>query len=133
MSTMTMTPVMAVAFAILPACAGASDGTFTAVEDSCAIARPSFSVATDADRSLFAYNVNAPLNLQKTVESTSNGVEVSRIHVSSVTSGMSDCRNKVACSGLSPNASKSIAASSVYYSSSAASRTVVSACRSAMK
>jgi dienelactone hydrolase len=32
-----------------------------------------------ADRALFAYDVDAPLNLQKTVESTTNGVELSAI------------------------------------------------------
>jgi dienelactone hydrolase len=35
--------------------------------------------ATAADRSLFAYDVNAPLDLKKTLESTTNGVEVSAI------------------------------------------------------
>jgi len=57
--------------------------------DSCAIARPDFGgVATAADRSLFAYDVSAPLNLQKTVESTaSNGVEVSTISFSSPDGG----------------------------------------------
>jgi dienelactone hydrolase len=48
--------------------------------DSCAFARPDFGgVATAADRALFAYDAGAPLNLQKTVETTSNGVEVSAI------------------------------------------------------
>ena len=49
--------------------------------DSCAVARPNFGgVATAADRALFAYDVNAPLNLKKTLESsTSSGVEVSAI------------------------------------------------------
>jgi dienelactone hydrolase len=44
-------------------------------------------VATDADRSLFAYDVDAPLNLQKTVESTTNGVEVSAISFGSPAGG----------------------------------------------
>ena len=58
------------------------------VADSCAIARPSFgAVASEADRSLFAYDANAPLNLQKTVESTNNGVEVSAISFSSPAGG----------------------------------------------
>ena len=58
------------------------------VADSCAIARPDFgAVATEADRRLFAYDVNAPLNLQKTVESTKNGVEVSAISFSSPDGG----------------------------------------------
>jgi dienelactone hydrolase len=58
------------------------------VADSCAVARPSFGgVATAADRALFAYDVDAPLHLQKTVESTKNGVEVSAITFSSPDGG----------------------------------------------
>ena len=56
--------------------------------DSCAVARPDFGgAATAADRALFAYDVNAPLNLTKTVESTTNGVEVSAISFSSPDGG----------------------------------------------
>jgi dienelactone hydrolase len=56
--------------------------------DSCSGARPDFGgVATAADRALFAYDVEAPLNLQKTVESTSNGVEVSAISFDSPDGG----------------------------------------------
>jgi dienelactone hydrolase len=44
-------------------------------------------LATVAERDLFAYDANAPLNLQKTVESTSNGVEVSAIAFSSPDGG----------------------------------------------
>ncbi|HEX2092930.1 MAG TPA: alpha/beta fold hydrolase [Longimicrobiaceae bacterium] len=40
-------------------------------------------MATAADRNLFAYDVNAPLNLQRTVESTDKGVELSAISFSS--------------------------------------------------
>ncbi len=47
--------------------------------DSCTGARPEFGVATEEDRKLFSYDVEAPLNLQKTDESTTNGVEVSSI------------------------------------------------------
>ena len=48
--------------------------------DSCALIRPSFGgVASAADRAQFAYNVNAPLNLKKVVESTNNGVQTSSI------------------------------------------------------
>ncbi|HEX6040026.1 alpha/beta hydrolase family protein, partial [Longimicrobium sp.] len=51
-----------------------------AIADSCVIARPDFGgVATEADRGLFAYDAAAPLNLQTTVETTSNGVQVSAI------------------------------------------------------
>jgi dienelactone hydrolase len=56
--------------------------------DSCAIGRPDFGpVATEAERSLFAYDINAPLSLQKTLESTSNGVEVSTISFKSPDGG----------------------------------------------
>jgi dienelactone hydrolase len=56
--------------------------------DSCALVRPDFgSVATEADLNLFAYDVNGPLNLQKVVESTTNGVEVSAISFSSPAGG----------------------------------------------
>jgi uncharacterized protein len=57
--------------------------------DSCTGARPDFGgVATAGDRSLFGYDVDAPLKLQRTVESTSNGVEVSRISFSSPDGGL---------------------------------------------
>ena len=57
--------------------------------DTCSGARPDFGgPATEVDRALFAYDVNAPLNLQKTVESTSNGVEVSSITFSSPDGGL---------------------------------------------
>lgn len=56
--------------------------------DSCAIARPDFGgVATEAERSLFSYDANASLNLQKVVETTSKGVEVSAISFSSPDGG----------------------------------------------
>ncbi len=47
--------------------------------DTCSGARPLFTVATPDHRQLFSYDVTAPLDLQKTVESTVNGVETSRI------------------------------------------------------
>jgi len=57
--------------------------------DSCGGARPDFGgVATAEDRKLFSYDVNAPLNLQKTLESTTNGVEVSSISYSSPDGGL---------------------------------------------
>ena len=56
--------------------------------DSCTGARPDFGVATAGDRSLFSYDVDAPLSLQKTVVSTNNGVEVSRISFSSPDGGL---------------------------------------------
>ena len=56
--------------------------------DSCGGARPDFGGAvTEADRALFSYDVNAPLNLQKAIQSTSNGVEVSTISFSSPDGG----------------------------------------------
>jgi dienelactone hydrolase len=80
---------MALAAFCLAACGGSSaepsdapTGPNSAAE--CAAARPDFGgVASAADRSLFAYDAAAPLNLQKTVESTINGVEVSAISFSS--------------------------------------------------
>jgi uncharacterized protein len=75
----------------ISACAGSTTEPLTELPiagDSCAVARPDFgAVATGADRDLFAYDVNAPLILQKTVESTSNGVEVSAISFSSPDGG----------------------------------------------
>jgi dienelactone hydrolase len=57
--------------------------------DSCSGARPDFGgVATAADRARLSYDINAPLNLQKTVESTINGVEVSTISYSSPDGGL---------------------------------------------
>lgn len=63
-----------------------------ATPDSCVVTpgsiRPDFGEqATAADRNLFAYDVGAPLNLQKTVESTNNGVEVSAISFNSPDGG----------------------------------------------
>ena len=65
----------------------------TVAPDSCMVApgllRPDFGgLASQADRSLFAYDASAPLNLQKTVVSTSNGVEVSAISYSSPDGGL---------------------------------------------
>ncbi|WP_420124901.1 alpha/beta hydrolase family protein [Longimicrobium sp.] len=57
--------------------------------DLCGGARPDFGgPATAEDRDLFRYDVNAPLNLRKTVESTNAGVEVSRIAFSSPDGGL---------------------------------------------
>ena len=56
--------------------------------DSCTGARPDFGgVATVGDRNLFSYDAAAPLQLQRTVESTNNGVEVSSISFSSPDGG----------------------------------------------
>jgi len=56
--------------------------------DSCAVARPDFGgVATVADRSIFAYDAKAPLNLQQVLESRTNGVEVSAVSFTSPDGG----------------------------------------------
>jgi uncharacterized protein len=61
----------------------------TSIADSCAIVRPDFGgSATAADRELFAYDASAPLNLQKMVESTTNGVEVSAVSFTSPAGGL---------------------------------------------
>jgi dienelactone hydrolase len=89
-----MKPTTALLASFICACAGSAAEPNTApneqsrVADSCALARPDFGgVASAADRGLFAYDVNAPLNLQKAVESTNNGVEVSTISFSSPDGG----------------------------------------------
>ena len=73
-----MRPTVALVALFISACASPTTEPRTAVE-SCPVARPDFGVATAADRDLFAYDANAPLNLQQAVESTANGVEVSGI------------------------------------------------------
>jgi dienelactone hydrolase len=83
-----MKPAIALMALFVSACADSTTGPGTAVE-SCAVARPDFGgVATAAVRSLFAYDVNGPLNLQKTLVSTNNGVEVSAISFSSPGGGL---------------------------------------------
>jgi dienelactone hydrolase len=82
-----MKPAMALAALFISACAGSAAEPSPGPE-SCAIARPDFGgVATEADRDLFAYDVDASLNLQKAVESTDDGVEVSTISFSSPDGG----------------------------------------------
>src|SRR5687768_13761039 len=86
----SMTPAIALVALLTFACAGspAEPSGPSAVADSCVVARPDFgAAATAADRSLFAYDVNAPLNLQKAVKFTNNGVEVSAISFSSPDGG----------------------------------------------
>ena len=90
-----MKPTIAFLALAISACAGS--GTDSVIEpitdlpvtvDSCAVARPPFgSPATQADLALFAYDVNAPLNLQKTVETTSGGLEFSGISYDSPAGG----------------------------------------------
>ncbi len=85
-----MKRTIAVGALFISGCAGSStEPTIpplppNSLADTCAVARPDFgAVATAEDRDLFAYDVNAPLNLQKTVEFTNNGVEVSAISFTS--------------------------------------------------
>jgi uncharacterized protein len=78
--------------AIIGACGDAAPATSptapTAVAESCAAGRPDFGgPATAADRDLFAYPVNSSPQVQKAVESTNNGVEVSAISFSSPDGG----------------------------------------------
>jgi dienelactone hydrolase len=76
------------------ACGGAAAESSTAptkpnaAADSCAVVRPDFGpVASAADRKLFAYDADAPLNLQQTADARNNGVEVSAISFSSPDGG----------------------------------------------
>lgn len=66
--------------------ANTHDVALTAVEN-CDVVRPTFGIATEEERSLFAYDVNAPLNLQRqvvdTIYAASSGVETSNISYSS--------------------------------------------------
>jgi dienelactone hydrolase len=84
-----MKPMIALLALFVSACTGSSAEPGPGpVANSCAVVRPDFgAVATAAERDLFAYDVNAPLNLQKVVESTNNGVEVSAISFSSPDGG----------------------------------------------
>ncbi len=106
-----MRPTIALAALFISACAGSAAEESTkpidklSPADSCALARPDFGgVATAADRAVFAYDVDAPLNLRRTVQSTSNGVEVSAISFSSPDGGSVTglLFDPVARSGLRP-------------------------------
>ena len=55
--------------------------------EACPASRPTFAVATEADRALFAYDANAPLNLQKTVQTTNTAFELSNISYDSPAGG----------------------------------------------
>jgi dienelactone hydrolase len=83
----TTAPVAALVALFISACAGSTTEPPTA-GDSCAVERPDFGgAATAADRHLFAYDIHAPLNLQKAVDNTSDGVEISRISFDSPDGG----------------------------------------------
>ena len=89
-----MKPVIALVALFISACGGspgepsaAPTGT-SPVANSCPIARPDFGgTATAADRAVFAYDVSAPLNFQKAVGTTKNGVEASAISFGSPDGG----------------------------------------------
>ena len=80
---------------MLSACAGSDADPITEPivqpppgADSCTLARPDFGApATPAELSLFAYDGNAPLNLQKTVENGVGAVEISAISYDSPAGG----------------------------------------------
>ena len=80
---------------IVSACAGSDGDPITEPItqtpfgfDSCAVARPDFGgAATQAELSLFGYDVDAPLNLVKTIESVAGNVEVSGISYDSPAGG----------------------------------------------
>ena len=90
-----MKPARVFVALVITACAGSA--TDTGVDpvtqtpvgvDSCAVARPDLGgPATQADLSLFAYDANAPLNLQKTVENNVGVVEISAISYDSPAGG----------------------------------------------
>jgi uncharacterized protein len=82
-----MRPGLALVALFISACAGSTTEPPTA-SDPCAVERPDFGgPATAADRNLFAYDFDAPLSLQQTVEHTIDGVEVSRISFASPDGG----------------------------------------------
>ena len=86
---MWITPAVVLVALSISACkASTAASSPNTVPDSCAVARPDFGVATEADRALFAYDVDAPLNLVKVVESTNNGVELSAITFDSPDGGL---------------------------------------------
>jgi uncharacterized protein len=89
-----MKPPLALVALLIAACGSTTEpptapvpGTPTPAE-SCAPARPDFGgAANGAERALFAYNANAPLDLEEVVESTNSGVETSAISFSSPDGG----------------------------------------------
>jgi uncharacterized protein len=90
-----MKPTIAFVALVVASCAGPDADPIIepitqppAGADSCALARPDFgSPATHADLGVFAYDANAPLDLQKTVESATTTVEVSTISYDSPAGG----------------------------------------------
>jgi dienelactone hydrolase len=89
-----MRPTMVLAVLFLSACGGGAGEKITdpivgqPPADTCAVARPDFGgPATAADRALFAYDADAPLNLQQSVDSIRDGVEFSSISYDSPAGG----------------------------------------------
>jgi dienelactone hydrolase len=81
-------PALAFVALIGAACSGSTEPVTPVAFDSCAVARPDLGEpATAAELSQFAYDANAPLNLEKVVESTSGGVELSGISYDSPAGG----------------------------------------------
>jgi uncharacterized protein len=60
----------------------------TITGDPCPASRPNFGVATQADRALFAYDVNAPLNLQKTAQTATTVFALNNITYNSPDGGL---------------------------------------------
>ena len=72
------------------ACAGSPDESISGPPgpvDPCAVARPAFGLASAAELALFAYDVDAPLDLQQTVEDTIDDVVLSGISFDSPAGG----------------------------------------------
>jgi dienelactone hydrolase len=96
---MMMKPAIVLTALILCACGGSASAPATvastpsadpapnAVADSCGVVRPAFDVANASELGMFAYDANAPLNLDKTVEAMNNGIQVSRINFDSPVGG----------------------------------------------
>ena len=85
-----MKAVIVVGAMLVSACASAPDDAVTGPPtgvDPCAFARPDFGVATAAERALFAYDIDAPLDLQSTVTSANDDVRVSQISFASPQGG----------------------------------------------
>ena len=96
MKSVKATIGVTLAAAAILACGNAPDANGNPVEPNdplpangaaCPASRPNFSAASDADRALFAYDVTAPLNLQKTVQTTGATSVLSNISCSSPAGG----------------------------------------------
>ena len=83
-----MKPTIALLALFAAACSDSPTPPPSPSAESCAVERPSFGgAATEADRQLFAYDAGAPLNLAKTLETKTDGVEVSAISYNSPDGG----------------------------------------------